>query len=74
MSSKMNFDVKDTGWLDGNFKSKSCRFRFILSHWMVKESNTHPLHKVTSPSTNCPVTLVLPGLSQIDPRYTDHVT
>ena len=33
---KKNFDVKDTRWVDGNFKSKSCRLRFILFHWMVK--------------------------------------
>ena len=36
-------------------------------------SQTHPLHKATSPFANCPVTLILPGLLQIDPRYTDHV-
>ena len=29
---KKNLNVKDTGWVDGNFKSKSCRLRFILSH------------------------------------------
>ena len=33
---KKKIDVKDTGWFDGNFKSKSYRLRFILSHWMVK--------------------------------------
>ena len=37
---------KTLGGLLEIFKSKSYRLRFILFHWMVKYSNTHPLHKL----------------------------
>ena len=37
---------KTLGGLLEIFKSKSYRPRFILFHWMVKYSNTHPLHKL----------------------------